>query len=135
MSSLNIRERVERGTIVVDLEGSITIGETNRKLHDAMRQLVIEQKKDVLLNLAKVKYIDSSGLGEVVAGFSTLKAAGGVLKLANVPERVMDLMTMTKLYTVFDIYDNESEALDSFAPAENSATQTVDASAAASSIL
>jgi anti-sigma B factor antagonist len=75
---------------------------------------VSEGKKNVVLNLAKVSTIDSSGLGEIVAGYSTLRAAGGTLKLINMPKRVTDLMTITKLYTVFDVYDTEAEGIASF---------------------
>ena len=118
MKSLTIRERQVRGVVIVDLEGSITLGDTNRKLHDAMQQIVTENKQDVILNLTDVKRIDSSGLGEIVAGFTTLKSIGGMLKLVNLPEYVADLMMMTKLLTVFEVFDDEREAIDSFGESE-----------------
>jgi anti-sigma B factor antagonist len=118
MKSLTIRERQVRGVVIVDLEGSITLGDTNRKLHDAMKQIVTEDKKEVILNLADVQRIDSSGLGEIVAGFTTLKSIGGTLKLVNLPEYVADLMMMTKLLTVFEVFDDEREAIDSFGESE-----------------
>ena len=129
MSSLSITQREVRGAIVIDLEGKVLIGETNRQLHEALRQLVAEGKKRVILNLEKVVMIDSSGLGEIVAGFSTLVKAGGSLKLVNMPARVTDLMTVTKLYTVFDVYETEAEAIDSFGDGEVEAAQPVDESA------
>jgi anti-anti-sigma factor len=126
MSNLSISERQVRGVVVVDLEGKITIGETNRQLHDAIRQLVAERKQSIILNLAKVTFIDSSGLGEMVAGYSTLKASGGALKLINLPARVVDLMTITKLYTVFDIYDTEAEGVEGFETEVKRTTQPLD---------
>ena len=114
MRSLTIRQRQVRGVVLIDLEGGITLGETNRQLHDAIRQTVAEHKRDVVLNLAKVTKIDSSGLGEIVAGFATMNDRGGVLKLAGLPDSVADLMMMTKLLTVFEVYDDERGAVDSF---------------------
>src|SRR5215210_139472 len=101
MSNLSINQRDVNGVVVVDLAGKVQLGETNRQLHEALRKLVSDGKKRVILNLEKVSAIDSSGLGEIVAGFSTLLNAGGQLKLVNMPARVNDLMTITKLYTVF----------------------------------
>ena len=114
MSGLSINKREVDGVLVMDLDGRVSLGETNRQLHEALREAVADGKKKVVLNLAKVAAIDSSGLGEIVAGYSTLSAAGGTLKLINLPERVSDLMTITKLYTVFDIYDSEAAGIASF---------------------
>lgn len=114
MSGLTINKRQVNGVVVVDLDGKISLGESNTELHKSLKQLVAEGKKHVLLNLGKVTAIDSSGLGSIVAGYSTLQAAGGALKLINLPERVSDLMTITKLYTVFDIYDSEAAGINSF---------------------
>jgi anti-sigma B factor antagonist len=131
MSGLTITNRQVQGIVIVDLDGKVALGETNSQLHEALRKLVSEGKKNVVLNLAKVSTIDSSGLGEIVAGYSTLSAAGGTLKLINMPTRVTDLMTITKLYTVFDIYETEAEGIASFegAPdqplAEAKATSTL----------
>ena len=126
MSNLYILERQVRGVMIVDLEGNVTIGETNQQLHEAIKRLVAEGKKSIILNLAKVTLVDSSGLGEMVAGYSTLKASGGSLKLINLPERVVDLMTITKLYTVFDIYNSEAEGIDGFEKEVDLATQPLD---------
>ena len=131
MSNLRIQERTSRGVTIVDLDGRITLGDTNRQLHNAIRRLVEEGKTQIVLDLAKVTYIDSTGLGELVSGFSTLKAKNGALKLLRVPGKVMDLMVMTKLYTVFEIHEEEINAVNSFdVPAEN-ITRPLDASFAA----
>lgn len=114
MSNLSIQERHFRGVAILDLVGKVTLGGSNKQLHDAIKRLVFEGEKQIILNLEKVTYIDSSGLGELVAGFSTLKANNGALKLLNVPDRVVDLMTITKLYTVFEIFSKEIDAVYSF---------------------
>ena len=111
MSNLNITERRVGDITIVDLDGKVTIGDTNRRLHEKLRSIVTDGRNKIILNLKKVKVIDSSGLGEIVAGYSTLKAHGGSLVLINMPDRVTDLMTITKLYTVFDVFQSESEAL------------------------
>ena len=114
MSNLSIAERQVGGVAILDLDGKITLGESNRQLHEALRRLVEEGKQNIILNLAKVTSIDSSGLGEIVAGFSTVAASGGSLKLINLSDRVVDLMTITKLYTVFDVYASEAEGIQAF---------------------
>ena len=114
MKSLTVRQRQVRGVLVVDLEGVIILGETNRQLHEAIRQAVAGSKRDVLLNLAKVTRIDSSGLGELISGYATVKGSGGALKLSGLPPSVADLISMTKLLTVFEVYEDERSAVDSF---------------------
>lgn len=131
MSNLSISERPVRDIVVVDLAGKINLGESNRQLHQAIRRLVAEGKQNIILNLANVTSIDSSGLGEIVAGFSTVKAAGGSLKLINMPQRLGDLMTITKLYTVFEIYETEEEGIDAFEPNNEFATGPLDQRVAA----
>jgi len=111
MSNLTIGLRKVEDVTIVDLDGKVTLGDTNRQLHEALREIVTGGVNKVILNLKNVRTIDSSGLGEIVAGFSTLRANGGTLVLLNMPERVTDLMTITKLYTVFDVYDSEAEAI------------------------
>ena len=111
MSNLTIGQRMAGNVAIVDLDGKITIGETNRQLHETLRKLVEGGTNKIVLNLKKVKSVDSSGLGEMVAGYSTLKANGGDLILVNMPTRVMELMTLTKLYTVFDVYETEAEGI------------------------
>lgn len=118
MDSLTISQRRERDVVILDLAGKITLGGTNSQLRNAIRGLVAEGEKSVVLNLTAATYVDSSGLGEIVAGYSSLRRNDGYLKLANVSDRVMDLMTITKLYTVFEVYKTEAEAIESFHEAD-----------------
>ena len=114
MSGITIGERIFRGVTIIDIAGKVALGETNRQLHETIKHLVTEGKTQIVINLAKATHIDSSGLGELVGGYTTLKANNGALKLCNVNERVTNLMTITKLYTVFEIFDNELDAVYSF---------------------
>ncbi|MCS6873215.1 MAG: STAS domain-containing protein [Pyrinomonadaceae bacterium] len=114
MSELKISERQAGDVTILDLEGKITIGEGSVALRTAVRRLLSEGKKKILLNLAEVSYIDSSGIGELVSSFTTVSKEGGSLKLLNLTQKVQDLLAITKLLTVFDTYDNEEEALASF---------------------
>jgi anti-sigma B factor antagonist len=99
---------------IVDITGRITLGEETGKLRDAVRQLIAAGNKKIVLNLAKVDYIDSSGVGELVGSFTTVRNAGGELKLLNLTKKVHDVLHVTKLYTVFDIKDDEFTAIKSF---------------------
>jgi anti-sigma B factor antagonist len=99
---------------VVDVAGQIKLGEGAASLRDAVRDLVAKDQKKILLNLGEVPYIDSSGVGELVAGFTTVTNKGGQLKLLNLTKRAKDLLQITKLYTVFEVYDNEAQAVRSF---------------------
>jgi len=114
MTNLNITERQNDSITILDLEGKIRLGEGSAELHEALRLLAERNEKKILLNLAAVSYIDSSGLGELVSGFSKLHKSGGELKLFHLSERSNELMKMTGLLTVFDVYDSESEAILSF---------------------
>src|SRR5947207_2654007 len=115
MAELNIRERQAGDVTVLDMEGRITIGEGSVALRSAIRRLLEEGKKKILLNLAKVGYIDSSGIGELVSSYTAIgKEDGGQLKLLNLTQKLQDLLTITKLLTVFDVYESEEEALASF---------------------
>ena len=114
MNNLTITERRNGSVTVLDLSGNIRLGEGNIELHNILRFLVEKGERKVLLNLAQVTYIDSSGLGELVAGYTTLQKNGGELKLLNLTERVNELMVITKLLTVFDVFENEPEAVNSF---------------------
>ena len=114
MSGITVQERLFRGVTVLDLAGKLGLGESNRQLHESIKRLVSEGKTQIVINLEKVTHIDSSGLGELVSSFTTLKANNGALKLTNVNDRVNDLMTITKLYTVFEIFNTEIDAVDSF---------------------
>ena len=99
---------------VVELAGRITLGDGSALLRKTIRGLLDEQRMKILLNLADVDYIDSSGIGELVSGYTTVKNHGGDLKLLNLTKRVRDLLQITKLYTVFDVYTDERAALGSF---------------------
>jgi anti-sigma B factor antagonist len=114
MSNLNITERRNDLIVILDLEGNIRLGDGSAELHEALRLLVEKGNRKILINLADVSHIDSSGLGELVSAYTTLRNAGGELKLLNLSNRVHELMTMTKLLTVFDVYENEPEAIQSF---------------------
>ena len=114
MAELNIRERQAGDVTILDLEGKITIGEGSVGLRNAIRRLMQEGKKKILLNLSGVGYVDSSGIGELVSSYTTINREGGQLKLLKLTQKIKDLLTITKLLTVFDTYDDESEALNSF---------------------
>lgn len=117
MSSLNITTRRADSVVILDLAGQIRIGETNINLHNAVRELVDAGDKKVLLNMAGVTHIDSSGLGELVAGHATLEKNGGEMKLLGLNDRVTELMMITKLLIVFDTFDDEQTAIASFGTA------------------
>jgi anti-sigma B factor antagonist len=121
VSDLKISTRENGGVIVVDLAGRIALGETSANLHQTLKNLVSDGKGQILLNLADVTTIDSSGLGTLVAGYTSVETNGGQLKLANLSDRTSELMTITKLYTVFEIFDNERAAINSFGQTGESA--------------
>lgn len=114
MNNLNITERRRDSVVVLDLKGNIRLGESNVELHKTLRQLMEKGEKKILLNLAQVSHIDSSGLGELVAGYTTLQKNKGELKLLHLTTRVRELMIITKLLTVFEVYESETEAVNSF---------------------
>ena len=102
------------GVTIVDLSGRITLGEGSVILRDTVRELMAKGNKKILLNLGDVNYIDSSGIGELVSAFTTVRNQGGELKLLNLTKKVHDLLQITKLYTVFDVKDDETTAVKSF---------------------
>ena len=102
------------GVTVVDLSGRITLGEGSVVLRDTVRDLISHGDKRILLNLGDVTYIDSSGIGELVSAFTTVRNQGGELKLLNLTKKVHDLLQITKLYTVFDVKDDEAAAVKAF---------------------
>ena len=114
MAQLNIQQRQAGDVTIVDLSGKITIGEGSVQLREAVRKALEEGKKKIILNLGDVSYVDSSGIGELVSRYTTTKNAGGRLKLLNLPKKIKDLLMITKLLTVFEIYEDEQAALDSF---------------------
>jgi len=114
MAELEVKERQAGDVTILDMNGAVRIGEGSVALRDAIRRLAEEGKKKMLLNLAGVSYVDSSGIGELIANYTTVKRQGGQLKLLNLTDRIQNLLVITKLLTVFDSYDNETEALKSF---------------------
>jgi anti-sigma B factor antagonist len=99
---------------IVDITGRITLGDETGQLRDTVRNLIAADKKKIILNLAQVDYIDSSGVGELVSSYTAVRNAGGELKLLGLTKKVQDLLYITKLYTVFDIKDDEFTAIKSF---------------------
>jgi anti-sigma B factor antagonist len=114
MAQLNIKQRQAGDVSILDLDGEVRIGDSATALRSAIRELVAAGNKKILLNLAGVRYIDSSGIGELIANYTTVGRTGGQLKLLNLTEKVQDLLVITKLLTVFDVYEDEGEALSSF---------------------
>ena len=112
--ALTIASREVDGVTVLDLSGRITLGEGSVQLRDAIRGLIGKGKKNVLLNMGEVSYIDSSGFGELVSAYTTAKNQQAEVKLLNLTRKVHDLLQLTKLYTVFDIKDDEASAIASF---------------------
>ena len=100
--------------IVIDLSGRITLGEGSALLRQMIRENLGKGHKKIILNLGEVNYIDSSGIGELVSGYTTVTSQGGELKLLNLTKRVHDLLQITKLFTVFDVYSDERTAVRSF---------------------
>lgn len=99
---------------VVDVSGRITLGEGSSVVRDAVRELLAAGERKILLNMENVTYVDSSGIGELVAGYVSTKNAGATLKLVGVTKKMQDLLQITALYTVFDIHDDEAHAVRSF---------------------
>lgn len=112
--SVKISKREVGNVTVVDLSGRLVLGDASAQLRQTLRDLLEAGKTKIVLNLGQVGYIDSSGLGELVSGFTTVKNQGGQLKLTNLTDKVTDLLTVTKLYTVFEIHPDETAALQSF---------------------
>ena len=113
--SLKMGTREVNGVTIIDLNGQITLGEASAALRAEILDQANNGSKKILLNLGEVSYIDSAGLGELTGSFTSVRNRGGALKLVNLTKRVHDLMQITKLYTVFDVYDDEKKALASFA--------------------
>jgi len=114
MADLEVKERQAGDVTILDMNGSVRMGEGSISLRNAIRRLVDEGKKKILLNLARVNYIDSSGIGELIANYTTASREGGQLKLLNLTDKIQNLLVITKLLTVFDVYENEADALNSF---------------------
>src|SRR5271157_3908606 len=111
---MTITTREVSYVVIVDIVGRIILGDETGQLRDTVRQLLAADKKKIVLNLAGVDYIDSSGVGELVSSFTAVRNAGGELKLLNLSKKVSDILQVTKLYTVFDVKEDEFNAVKSF---------------------
>jgi anti-sigma B factor antagonist len=112
--SAKLSTRQVNDVTIVDVTGRITLGDGSSQLRDTLRELIEKGHKKILLNLSEVTYIDSSGIGELVAGYTTVTNREGTVKLLGLTKRVKDLLQITKLYTVFDVHEDEAHALKSF---------------------
>ena len=112
--SMKLSTRQVDGVIIVDCSGRITLGEGSVTMRDTVRELLSKGNKKIVLNLGEVNYIDSSGIGELVSAFTSVRNQGGDLKLLNLTKKVHDLLQITKLYTVFDVKDDEATAVAAF---------------------
>jgi len=111
---MQIEERVVNTVTVLDLKGKMTLGEGDELLRDKINSLLQQDRKHIVLNLEGVPYIDSAGLGEIVRTYTTVSRQGGKLKLVNLTKRITDLLSITKLLTVFETFESEQEAIRSF---------------------
>jgi len=111
---MQIEQRAVGSVMILDLKGKITLGEGDEALKDKINSLILQGHKKMLLNFGDVPYIDSAGLGEIVRTYTTVSRQGGQLKLVNLTKRITDLLSITKLLTVFETFDNEAEALQSY---------------------
>jgi anti-sigma B factor antagonist len=111
---MQIEERAVGEVVVLDLKGRVTLGDGDELLKDKVNSLVNRGFKKIVLNLAEVPYVDSAGLGEIVRTYTTVSRQGGSLKLLNLTKRISDLLSITKLLTVFETFDTENEAVKSF---------------------
>ena len=114
MADITISERQAGDVTILDLDGKVTIGEGSVALRNTIRRLLGDGKTKILMNLGGVGYIDSSGIGELVSSFTAVNKEGGTLKLLNLTQKIQDLLAITKLLTVFDVFDDEAQALSSF---------------------
>jgi anti-sigma B factor antagonist len=111
---MHIDQRAAGDVVILDLKGKITLGEGDELLRDKVNSLLHQQHRKIILNLAGVPYIDSAGLGEIVRTYTTVSRQGGSLKLLNLTKRITDLLSITKLLTVFETFESESDAVRSF---------------------
>ena len=126
MDSLTVSERYREDVVIVDLEGKVTTGEPIVEIKQATRRLVADGIRRVVLNLEKVTYTDSSGMGEIIACYTILQEHHGMLKLTQVPPRVLELLRITKLDTVVEIFTTEDEAVESFRKVADRVTNPLD---------
>ena len=114
--ALDIQQRVKEGIVILDLRGRLIVGEPVASLREKIRELSESGQNNVILNLQTVEYVDSTGLGGLVISYTTMKKAGGALRIMNLSKRNIELLILTKLTTVFDIFDNEQDAVNSYFP-------------------
>lgn len=114
--SVDIQQREREGIVILDVKGRLVVGEAVASLREKVRELGESGRTNIILNLADVDYIDSTGLGGLVISFTSLKKAGGALKLLSLSRRNIELLVLTKLTTVFELFDNEQDAVNSFFP-------------------
>lgn len=114
--SLDIQQREREGIVILDLKGRLVVGEPIANLRERIRELSETGRNNVILNLASVDYIDSTGLGGLVISYTTLKRASGALKVLNLSKRNIELLVLTKLSTVFEVFNDEQDAVNSFFP-------------------
>ncbi len=112
--SLTVKTREKDGAVIVDLDGRLTLGEATGMLREAIRDLVAQNKTNIVLNFKNLEYMDSAGLGELVSAYTSAKNAGGKVKMVNMGGRALDLLQVTKLMTLFELYDDEEAAVKSF---------------------
>ena len=114
--ALDIQQRVREGIAILDLRGRLIVGEPVASLREKIRELLESGQHNVILNMQQVEYVDSTGLGGLVISYTTLKKAGGALRIVNISKRNIELLILTKLSTVFEIFDDEQDAVNSYFP-------------------
>jgi anti-sigma B factor antagonist len=114
--SLEIKEREREGVLILDLNGRLTVGDEASKFRDRMSKLIAGGRHNIILNMAQVDYVDSTGLGAMVMCYTTLNRDGGKVKLLNLTRRSIELLVMTKLTTIFEVFNDEQNAINSFFP-------------------
>jgi anti-sigma B factor antagonist len=112
--ALNVATRENKGVTILDLSGKIVLGEESKALRSRIKQLLAEGKKKILVNLGEISFIDSTGVGTLVSAYTSARSQGGELKLNNLTKRFQEVLQVTRLLTVFDVYDNEAEAVAKF---------------------
>jgi len=114
--SLDIHERDREGIAILDLDGRLTVGNEMSSYRETMKTMIDAGKRSIILNMAKVDYVDSTGLGALVMSYTTLHKGGGQIRLLNLTRRSIELLVMTKLTTIFEVFDDEQNAVNSFFP-------------------
>ena len=116
--TMKVTQREVDGVTILDLSGRLTLGSGTAVLHETLKDLIQNGHKNIVLNLGDVTYMDSTGLGELVSAYASARKQSGDIKLLNLTKRTHDLLEITKLYTVFDVYEDEERAISAFRPEE-----------------